>query len=136
MTSIGEANTEIISELNSSLARVKFGKVNVMPSRESTAVFEQDDHHGNDELQDQETTIVDESEPTMRSVYMFSLQHECLALSYVSATQINTLLACAYVQCASVHTYSFIHYIFHSSACHTTNINMLSNNPGMNINFA
>ncbi|XP_065910891.1 uncharacterized protein [Dysidea avara] len=62
MSSIGEANMEVISELNSSLARVKFGKVDVITSRESTTISEKDDHHGDDELQHQETTVVD-SEP-------------------------------------------------------------------------
>ena len=117
MTSIGEANTEIISELNSSLARVKFGKVNVMPSRESTAACEEDGHHGDDELQDQEATIVDEIEPTMRGVYAFSLQHGCLTLSYVPATQINTFLhaqtrnAQAYTHAHSYITYSTVQHV-------------------------
>jgi len=95
MTSIGEANTEIISELNSSLARVKFGKVNVMPSRESTAVSD-------DELQDQETAVLDESEPTMRGVYMPS----CLACSM---SEVFNSVICS--TCNATHTYIYTHYL-------------------------
>ena len=78
MSSIGEANMEVISELNSSLARVKFGKVDVITSRESTTISEKDDHHGDDELQHQETTVVD-SEPITGGVCLVCV-HECLTL--------------------------------------------------------
>jgi len=69
MSSISEANKEIISELNSSLARVKFGKVDFVTStRESTAKSEKADQQSEVDPLDQVTTVVDGSEAITEGV--------------------------------------------------------------------